>query len=190
MREICFDTETTGLDPNNGDRIIEIGCVELVDKIITGNTYNVLINPEKKLSLETIEITHITDKDLVNKPLFKNIVNDFMSFISDSVLIAHNAKFDLSFINYELSLIGKEPIKNKIIDTLEIARKKFPGKSNSLDNLCKRFDIDKKEREKEGHGALLDSQLLSLVYLKLLEVDQLFLKKEANKKNHTVNIEY
>ena len=170
MREICFDTETTGLDPKDGDRIIEIGCVEIIDRKITGNTFREIINPERKNSTESINITGLTDEILKDKPFFREIADKFLEFIGDSQLIAHNANFDINFINYELSLIDKEPLKNNVIDSLNLAKIRFPGKKNNLDVLCERFNIDNSARDK--HGALLDAELLAEVYLHLTQEEQ------------------
>ena len=133
MREICFDTETTGLDPKSGDRITEIGCVEIVDRKITGNTYREIINPGRKNSIESIEITGLTDEILKDKPFFSEIVDSLLDFMKDSQLIAHNAGFDMAFLNNELALLGKEPMKNNVVDSLALAKVKFPGKKNNLD---------------------------------------------------------
>lgn len=170
MREICFDTETTGLDPKSGDRITEIGCVEIVDRKITGNTFREIINPDRKNSLESIQITGLTDEILKDKPSFSEIVDNFLEFIGDSQLVAHNAGFDIAFVNHELSLLGKEPLKNSVVDSLNLAKIKFPGKKNNLDVLCERFNIDNSRRDK--HGALLDAELLAEVYLCLTQEEQ------------------
>ncbi len=182
MREICFDTETTGLDPKTGDRITEIGCVEIIDRKITGNSFREIINPNRKNSLESIQITGLTDEILKDKPFFEEIADNFLEFIGDSKLIAHNAGFDMSFINHELKLLGKEPLKNEIVDSLTLARIKFPGKKNKLDVLCERFGIDNSMREK--HGALLDAELLAEVYLKLTQEEQSqFFEKNLEENN-------
>ena len=166
MKEIVLDVETTGLDPIEGHRIIEIGCVELIDKIKTGNIYHKYINPERDVPEEAYKIHGISNDKLINKPIFKDIANDFLEFIKDANLVIHNASFDMKFINYELRKINLEIIERRwVIDSLQIARNKFPGLSNSLDALCKRFKIDISRREK--HGALLDAELLSDVYLEL-----------------------
>ena len=170
MREICFDTETTGLDPKSGERITEIGCVEIVDRKITGNTFREIINPDRKNSLESIQITGLTDEILKDKPFFSDIVDNFLEFIGDSQLVAHNAGFDIAFVNHELSLLGKEPLKNSVVDSLNLAKIKFPGKKNNLDVLCERFNIDNSRRDK--HGALLDAELLAEVYLCLTQEEQ------------------
>ncbi len=170
MREICFDTETTGLDPKAGDRITEIGCVEIVDRKLTGNTYREIINPDRKNSLESIEITGLTDEILKDKPFFAEIADSLLEFIGDSQLVAHNAGFDMAFLNHEFSLLGKEPLKNPVVDSLALAKVKFPGKKNNLDVLCERFNIDNSRREK--HGALLDAELLAEVYICLTQEKQ------------------
>ena len=170
MREICFDTETTGLDPKSGDRITEIGCVEIVDRKITGNTYREIINPGRKNSIESIEITGLTDEILKDKPFFSEIVDSWRDFMKYRQLIAHNAGFDMAFLNNELALLGKEPMKNNVVDSLALAKVKFPGKKNNLDVLCERFNIDNSRRDK--HGALLDAELLAEVYLCLTQEEQ------------------
>ena len=178
IRYIIFDTETTGLDPLSGDRIIEIGCVEMLDKKLSGKEFHQLINPECVISQETIDITHITNEIVADKPVFKDIAGEFLDFLNDTssgaekiVLVAHNASFDLKFLNHELKLAGFEGALStfEIIDTLEIARRKYPGQKASLDVLCNRFGISLEERKKEGHGALLDSKILADVFIKLLE---------------------
>jgi len=166
-REIVLDTETTGLDPKKGDRIIEIGCLELENLQPTGRQFQAYINPERSVSEKTVEITGLTDADLIDKPVFADVVERFLEFISDDPLIIHNASFDMGFLNAELER-AQRPIlsRNKVIDTLDMARKKFPGSPASLDALCRRFNIDNSNREK--HGAILDSELLADVYLELM----------------------
>ncbi len=168
MREIVFDTETTGLDPFQGDRVVEIGAVELVNHVPTGRKYHQYINPERAMSAEVIAVHGLTDAFLADKPTFKEIADDFLAFIGeDSKLVAHNASFDMKFINAELSWIGYEPLSyDRVIDTLLIARQKFPGARVNLNELCKRFNVDNSART--VHGALLDSELLADVYLELL----------------------
>ena len=175
IRYIVFDTETTGLDPLSGDKIIEIGAVELLDKERSGKTYHQFVNPECQISQETTNITHITNEDLIDKPIFKDIANDFLNFLNDNssgcdktILVAHNASFDLKFLNHELKLIGLENLSNfEVIDTLEVARNRFPGQKATLDMLCEKFGISLEERKTQGHGALLDSQILVDVFIKL-----------------------
>lgn len=166
MREIVLDTETTGLDPNYGHKIIEIGCIELMDHISTGNIYHAYINPMRAVPQEAFRIHAISTQFLVDKPKFAAVADDFLNFIGDSTLIIHNAKFDMKFLNYELEEIGYAKITNEVIDTLMLARQKFPGAQASLDALCKRFEIDNSKREK--HGAVIDCQLLAEVYINLL----------------------
>ena len=168
IREIAFDTETTGLDPAQGERIIEIGAVELINYIPTGRTFRRRINPGKPVSEATIRITGITDADLKDALPFEHpdIVDAFLSFLGDATLVAHNASFDRGFLNAELSRCARPPIpQERWIDTVAMARKRFPGAPASLDALCKRFDISLESRTL--HGALLDSQLLASVYLEL-----------------------
>ncbi len=167
-REIALDTETTGFDPFNGDRIIEIGAVELIDHMPTGRTCQLYINPNREVPAEAIAIHGITNEFLKDKPIFVECYMEFMDFIaSDSTLIIHNAEFDMKFLNWELENIGHKPIIwDRVIDTLTMARKKFPGSPANLDALCRRFNIDNAART--YHGALLDSELLAEVYLELL----------------------
>ncbi|MBQ8250520.1 MAG: DNA polymerase III subunit epsilon [Alphaproteobacteria bacterium] len=168
MREIVFDTETTGLDPFQGDRIVEIGCVELVNHVPTGNVYHQYINPERSMSEEVVAVHGLTEEFLSDKPTFREIADDFLAFIgSDSTLIAHNAPFDMKFLNAELSWIGKETLSfERVIDTVVLAKKRFPGSRVNLNELCKKFHIDNSART--FHGALLDSELLAEVYLELI----------------------
>lgn len=167
MREICFDTETTGLDPLKGDRVFEIGCVELIDKKTTGNTFYALLNPERELSQEVTEITGFTDVDLVGKPIFKDKAQEFLDFIEGAHLIAHNANFDMKFINFELEKAGFEALNyERVTDSLAIAKDKYPGQKNNLNALCKRLEIDLSTRVK--HGALLDAELLAEVYIRMI----------------------
>jgi DNA polymerase-3 subunit epsilon len=168
LREIVLDTESTGLNARNGDRLIEIGCVELIDRVKTNQTFHCYINPRKEISPDALRIHGITNEFLNDKPVFHDIANDFLSFIEDSALVIHNASFDMSFINHELSLVNRPAIDQaRVIDTLFMARKKFPGSPASLDALCKRFNISLDKRDK--HGALIDAELLTHVYLNLLD---------------------
>lgn len=166
-REIVLDTETTGMDPADGHRIIEIGCVELVNHLPTGRHYHQYINPEREVEAGAIAVHGIKNEFLKDKPVFAEIVGKFMDFVGDGKLIIHNAEFDVKFLNAELKPFGYPPIKlNETVDTLLMARKKFPGSPANLDALCRRFNIDLSAREL--HGALLDAQLLADVYLELL----------------------
>jgi len=168
MLEIILDTETTGLSIDQNHRIVEIGCIELNDQIPTKNIFHEYINPERSVSTEAFKVHGYSDNFLSQKKKFSEIADSFLSFIKDKKIIIHNAGFDLSFLNYELKLAKKNKIdKKNIIDTLEIARQKYPGSQNSLDALCKRFNIDNSKREK--HSALMDCQLLKEVYINLLD---------------------
>lgn len=165
-REIVFDTETTGFDARGDDRITEIGCIEVIDFLPTGREFHAYCNPQREVPERVVEITGLTTEFLSDKPLFKEVAQDFLDFVGDSPLVAHNSDFDRGFINAELSRAGFETIpSNRFIDTLKIARGKFPGSPATLDALCKRFDISLANRDK--HGAIIDSELLALVYLEL-----------------------
>ena len=167
MREIVLDTETTGFDPANGDRIVEIGCVELIDHLETGRHFHAYLNPERLVPIETQKVHGLTDEFLADKPLFSAIANEMMEFLGDAPLVIHNASFDLKFLNSELHRVGMKPIPfARAIDTIEIAKTKIPGARYSLDELCKRFNIDLSARSK--HGALLDAGLTARVYLELV----------------------
>lgn len=171
MRQIVLDTETTGLEPSEGHRIIEIGCVEVIDRKLTGNTYHQYINPERVVDDGAIEVHGITNEFLSDKPLFADIYDEFVSFIRDSELVIHNAPFDVGFINHEFVLLQKQqgvkvPELEQyctVLDTLKLARDKHPGQKNTLDALCKRYYVDNSNRQL--HGALLDSEILADVYL-------------------------
>jgi len=166
VREIAFDTETTGFDARGDDRVTEIGCVELIDFLPTGKTWHAHINPQREISARVTEITGLTAEFLKDKPLFKDVADGFREFVGDSSLVAHNADFDRGFINAALERADYDPYPRKrFIDTLVLARQKFPGASNSLDALCKRFDISLASRT--THGALIDAELLAKVYLEL-----------------------
>lgn len=166
MREIIFDTETTGFDPMQGDRLVEIGCVEMIDGVLTGRQYHVYLNPERDVPPQAAAVHGLTTAFLRNKPIFAEEVGNFMDFIADDRLIAHNASFDMNFINFEIKRLGFPVIDPvRVVDTLQIAREKFPGSPASLDALCKRFGVDNSNRDL--HGALLDAQLLAQVYIEL-----------------------
>lgn len=167
MREIVLDTETTGFDPDAGDRIVEIGCVELFNQIPTGNTYHQYINPQRDMPVEAFDVHGLSAEFLEKHPIFTEIVGAFTDFIGDARMIIHNAEFDMRFINAELRKAGFKPYPmSQALDTLAIARQRFPGSPASLDALCRRFEIDNSNRTL--HGALLDSELLAEVYLHLL----------------------
>ena len=168
MKDVVLDTETTGLSVKDGHRIVEIGCIELDNLIPTHNKFHCYLNPEKKVSKKALEVHGYTDEFLSNKKKFKEIANEFLDFIKDKRIIIHNAEFDLAHINNELILIGKSRInRDNIVDTLEIARDKFPGSPISLDALCKRYRIDNSKRIQ--HTALIDCELLYKVYINLID---------------------
>ena len=167
MREIILDTETTGLSVKDGHRIVEIGCVELDDLIATKKKFHCYLNPERKVSEKALEVHGYTDEFLSSQQKFYEIVDQFLDFIKNKQLIIHNAEFDLSHLNNELKILGKDIIKNKVVDTLSLAKDKFPGSPVSLDALCKRYRIDNSKREK--HTALIDCDLLAKVYINLID---------------------
>lgn len=167
MREIILDTETTGFEHRSGDRLVEIGCIELYNHIPTGQTFHVHINPERDMPQAAFEVHGLSTEFLREKPLFSAVAEGFLGFIADSPLIIHNASFDMGFINFELMRIGRDPIPfDRVIDTLSLARRRFPAGPNSLDALCNRFGIDNSMRTR--HGALLDAELLADVYVELI----------------------
>lgn len=167
MRQIVLDTETTGLDPSQGHRVIEIGCVEVVDRKLTGNHYHVYINPQRVVPEDAIAVHGITNEFLADKPVFADIAASFFEFVQGAELVIHNAPFDMGFLNHELRVLGSSaaPLENhcSVLDTLYLARQKHPGQKNNLDALCKRYGIDNGHREL--HGALLDAEILADVYL-------------------------
>jgi len=166
MREIVFDTETTGFDAKGADRITEIGCIEIIDLLPTGRQFHCYLDPEREVPDKVVEITGLTTEFLKGKPKFASQAQDFLDFVGDSILIAHNARFDMGFINAELIRAGFDPLPaSRFKDTLAMAHEKFPGSPASLDALCKRFDISLSGRDK--HGAIIDSELLAAVYLEL-----------------------
>src|SRR3954470_1142192 len=165
-REIILDTETTGFDPKTGDRLVEIGCIEVVDYMPTGRSFHEYCDPLRDMPAEAEKVHGLSSAFLTGKPKFHEVADRFIDFVGDSVVVAHNAAFDRSFINFELEKCGRAPIlEERWIDTLAMAKKRFPGMYNSLDALCKRFKISLAEREK--HGALIDCRLLAQVYLEL-----------------------
>ena len=193
MKEIVLDTETTGLSIKDGHRIVEIGCIEIEDLIPTKNIFHCYINPERKVSESAIKVHGYTDEFLADKQKFADIADDFLKFIEGKKIIIHNAEFDISHLNNELSLINKGKIsKENVIDTLEIARNKYPGSGISLDALCKRFRIDNSRRKK--HTALIDCELLSKVYINLIDQKEPFFqfKKDivSNVLQNTEEISY
>ena len=181
MREIVLDTETTGLDPLRGDRLVEVGCVELFNRMPTGQTFHRYMNPEREMSAEAFAVHGLSTQFLADKPFFHEVVDEFLEFIGDAPLVIHNASFDISFINAELDRIKRRPIsRERLVDTLLLARRKHPGVSNRLDDLCSRYSIDNSRRTK--HGALLDAELLAEVYIDLIGArqSQLILASETH----------
>ena len=167
MKEIILDTETTGLSVKDGHRLVEIGCIELENLIPTKNKFHCYLNPERKVSEKALEVHGYTDEFLSSKKKFKEIVQEFLDFVDGKRLIIHNAEFDLSHLNNELKIIGQKTLKNEIVDTLQLARDKYPGSPISLDALCKRYRIDNSKRVQ--HTALIDCDLLSKVYINLID---------------------
>ena len=181
MKEVVLDTETTGLEVKDGHRIVEIGCIELENQFSTSKKFHYYLNPERKVSEKAFEVHGYTDEFLSTKKKFKEIVDDFLNFIENKKLIIHNAEFDLSHLNNELSLIGKKKINKKnVIDTLMLTRDKFPGSPNHLDALCKRYRIDNSKRTQ--HSALVDCELLSKVYINLIDQKEPTLDFTINEK--------
>ena len=171
MREIILDTETTGLDPLRGDRLVEIGCVEIFNRMPTGQTFHRYFNPERDMPAEAFAVHGLSSEFLSGKPFFAEEVEEFLTFIGDAPLVIHNASFDIGFINAELDRIKRSPIsRERLVDTLLLARRKHPGVSNRLDDLCSRYAIDNSRRTK--HGALLDAELLAEVYIDLIGARQ------------------
>jgi len=178
MREIVFDTETTGLDPNTGDRLVEIGCIELVNRFPSGRTFHCYFNPERDMPEAAFNVHGLSIEFLKDKPLFAHKVEELIEFLGDAPLIAHNAMFDLTFLNAELGRAKKAVVsRERLIDTLMLARRKHPGGSNKLDDLCLRYKIDNSKRVK--HGALLDAELLAEVYIELIGARQVNLDLAA-----------
>lgn len=188
MREIILDTETTGLDPSQGHRIVEIGALELINHLPSGRTFHVYINPERVVPAEAEAVHGLNTAFLRDKPVFSKIADGFLEFIADSVIVIHNASFDMGFINAELAWAGKRPIApERAVDTLYLARQKHPMGPNSLDALCKRYGVDNSRRSK--HGALLDSELLADVYIELIGGRQTAFSLAAIETGTTARIE-
>ena len=179
MREIVFDTETTGLSPGNGDRLVEMGCIEMIDRVETGREYHCYYNPERDMPSEAEAVHGLSAAFLSDKPLFADKAEELLEFIGDSPLVAHNASFDFGFLNAELERCGRACVgMDRMVDTLALARTKFPGAKHSLDALCTRFGVDRSMRVK--HGALLDAQLLAQVYIELTGGRQIGLSLASN----------
>ena len=192
MKEIVLDTETTGISVKEGHRIVEIGCIELENLIPTKNRFHCYLNPERKVSEKALEVHGYTDEFLSNQKKFSEIGNEFLNFIKDKRLIIHNAEFDLAHLNNELSLFGKKKISNEIIDTLTLARDKFPGSPVSLDALCKRYRVDNSKRIQ--HTALIDCDLLAKIYINLIDQKEPTLNfqnyDQESKENTNLNVAY
>ena len=186
MKEIILDTETTGLSTKEGHRIVEIGCIELDNLVPTKNRFHCYLNPDRKVSEKAFKVHGYTDEFLSKQKRFDQIVDEFLNFIKESRLVIHNAEFDLSHLNNEMKILGKEKIKNEVVDTLILARNKFPGSSTSLDALCKRYRIDNSKRVK--HTALIDCDLLAKVYINLLDQKEPTLQFQNNDKENTKNL--
>ena len=192
MKEIVLDTETTGISVKEGHRIVEIGCIELENLIPTKNRFHCYLNPERKVSEKALEVHGYTDEFLSNQKKFSEIGNEFLNFIKDKRLVIHNAEFDLAHLNNELSLFGKKKISNEIIDTLTLARDKFPGSPVSLDALCKRYRVDNSKRTQ--HTALIDCDLLAKVYINLIDQKEPSLNfqnyDQENEEKTNLNVSY
>ena len=182
MKEVVLDTETTGLSIKDGHRIVEIGCIELENLIPTKKKFHCYLNPERKVSEKAFEVHGYTDEFLSNKQKFIDVADNFLDFIKDKKLIIHNAEFDLSHLNNELKILGKDKLKNEIVDTLILARNKFPGSSINLDALCKRYRIDNSKRT--HHTALIDCELLAKVYINLIDQKEPTLNFQKNEKEN------
>jgi len=178
MREIVFDTETTGLDPATGDRMVELGCIEMVNRVATGRTFHAYFNPDRAMPAGAEAVHGLSDAFLADKPRFAEKVEEFLEFIADSQLVAHNASFDFGFLNAELAICGLEPVcTTRMVDTLALGRRRHPGAKLSLDALCTRYGIDRSHRTR--HGALLDAELLAQVYVELTGGRQIGLELAA-----------
>ena len=188
MREIVLDTETTGLKFTDNHRVIELAAIEIIDYLPTGNVFHKYINPQRDVPESSVDIHGITEKFLQNKPLFKEIADEFLEFVSVDNIIAHNAPFDIGFLNFELQKCGKSKLLNKAIDTVVLARERFPGQSVSLDALCKRLSIDNTLREK--HSATLDAELLARVYIELNDAREPSLNLAIDVEDHLIDTDF
>jgi DNA polymerase-3 subunit epsilon len=185
MREIIFDTETTGLDPQRGDRLVEIGCIEMVNRVATGRTFHAYFHPERPMPAEAEAVHGLSDAFLADKPRFAERVAELLEFLGDCPLVAHNAGFDFGFLNAELALLGREPVcRTRMVDTVALARTRHPGAKLSLDALCTRYGIDRSHRTR--HGALLDAELLAQVYVELRGGRQIGLALAAERSEEIV----
>ena len=187
MREIVFDTETTGLDPSGGDRMVELGCIEMVNRVATGRTFHAYYNPDRTMPIEAERVHGLSDTFLADKPRFHESVEDLLEFIGKSPLVAHNASFDFGFLNAELAICGLDPVSHeRMVDTLAIAKRRHPGAKLSLDALCVRYGIDRSHRTR--HGALLDAELLAQVYVELSGGRQIGLELAASELGEGIEI--
>ena len=188
MREIVLDTETTGLKFTDNHRVIEVAAIEIIDYLPTGNVFHKYINPQRDVPESSVDIHGITEKFLENKPLFKEIADEFLEFVGVDNIVAHNAPFDIGFLNFELQKCGKSKLPNKAIDTVVLARERFPGQSVSLDALCKRLSIDNTLREK--HSATLDAELLARVYIELNDAREPSLNLAIDVEDHLIDTDF
>lgn len=187
MREIIFDTETTGLDPQRGDRMVEIGCIEMVNRVVTGRTFHAYFHPERTMPAEAEAVHGLSDVFLADKPRFAERAEELLAFLGDSPLVAHNAGFDFGFLNAELTMIGLDIVsRDRMVDTVALARTRHPGAKLSLDALCTRYGIDRSHRTR--HGALLDAELLAQVYVELRGGRQIGLELAAESSAQTVTV--
>ncbi|MEY4160962.1 MAG: polymerase subunit epsilon [Pseudomonadota bacterium] len=185
MREIIFDTETTGLDPHSGDRLVEIGCLEMVNRVTTGRTFHAYFNPERDMPAQAEAVHGLSASFLADKPKFVEKAEELLAFLGESPMVAHNASFDFGFVNAELAMCGLDPLsRDRMIDTVAMARVRHPGAKNSLDALCTRYGIDRSHRTK--HGALLDAELLAQVYVELTGGRQIGLELAADQTDSLV----
>lgn len=187
IREIVLDTETTGLSPQGGDRLVEIGCVELINHIPTGKHFHVYINPQRSMPEEAFRVHGLSEEFLADKPVFAGVADEFLGFIGDATLVIHNAPFDMGFLNTQLGHLGKATLPNPVIDTVMVARQKHPGARVSLDALCKHYGIDNSRRTL--HGALLDSEILAEVYLELIGGKQVSLALVAEVESTSIGLD-
>ena len=188
MREIVLDTETTGFNPEEGHKIVEIGAIEVINRLPTGRSYHQYINPEREIDASAIRVHGITNEKVSGMPVFNEVAQEFLDFIAGDPIVAHNAQFDVRFLNYELNTAGFDAMPNEVVDTLVMAREQFPGSQVSLDALCRRFEVDLSDRT--FHGALLDAQLLAAVYLELTGGQQPILSLDEDMSDDNSSMKY
>ena len=188
MREIVLDTETTGFNPEEGHKIVEIGAIEVINRLPTGRSYHQYINPEREIDASAIRVHGITNEKVSGMPVFSEVAQGFLDFIAGDPIVAHNAQFDVRFLNYELNTAGFDAMPNEVVDTLVMAREQFPGSQVSLDALCRRFEVDLSDRT--FHGALLDAQLLAAVYLELTGGQQPILSLDEDMSDDNSSMKY